>query len=304
MNKQLVSMVLVGMLIMLTGISALPAMLLGIVVTGIFKGNIKSRKCSSMLLSSAIVLMGFGISFQQALRCGRDGFLLSAVSIGVTLLVGYGLGKLFKLEKKLLHLIACGTAICGGSAIAAVSPVIEAEEKDISTSMTVIFLLNAVALVIFPLIGRYFQLGQHEFGLWSAIAIHDTSSVVGAAGMYGEEALEVATTVKLARSLWIVPISIMSAWVFRTPGRGVKFPLFILGFILTVVIGSVFSLPTWWLYGTKVMGIRLTSLALFLIGTNINVKLLKEAGKRPLLNAILLWLFILSGSLLVILEMR
>lgn len=262
-------------------------------------------KCSlsrhtSLFLSIAIVLMGFGIKWAEAVQIGKEGFWFSAVSIVVTLALGHLLGRAFGLEQKLIHLIACGTAICGGSAIAAVSPVIKAEKQQISVAMAVVFLLNAVALVIFPSIGHYLGMGEHDFGLWSAIAIHDTSSVVGAASVYGTEALKVATTVKLVRSLWIIPVSLVSAYCFSNAGARIKCPYFIIGFVVTIILGSFIDWPSWWLAGASLISDRLVAVALFLVGTTLTPQLIKQTGARSIVKGILLWLCVMFGALAVI----
>src|SRR5690606_1017826 len=181
-----------------------------------------NSKSVNWLLKIAVVGMGFGMNLKETVSAGKEGFLLTVFSISITLILGYFLGRLLKMDRKTSHLIGSGTAICGGSAIAAVSPVINASEKDISISLGVIFLLNSIALLIFPPIGHLLELNQHQFGLWCAIAIHDTSSVVGAAYTFGEEALKVATTVKLARALWIIPLALFSVYLFKGKGKSVK----------------------------------------------------------------------------------
>jgi uncharacterized integral membrane protein (TIGR00698 family) len=166
-----------------------------------------------------------------AAQAGREGLLFTVASIVGTLALGYGMGRWLGIERKTAHLISCGTAICGGSAIAAVGPVLRAEKSQFSVALGTIFVLNSVALLLFPALGNALQMTQNQFGLWCAIAIHDTSSVVGAASHYGDQALQVATTVKLARALWIVPVALGTAFFFKSPGAKVKLPYFILGFI-------------------------------------------------------------------------
>ena len=186
-----------------------------------------NHKATHILLQVSVVGLGFGMNVNSALQAGAAGFILTIVSIIGTIVIGIFLGKILKIEEKISFLIATGTAICGGSAIAAISPVIKANEKQISVALGTIFILNSVALVIFPFIGHYLNLSETQFGLWCAIAIHDTSSVVGAAGKYGVHALEVATTVKLARALWIIPIALLSTVVFKNKDTRIKIPYFI-----------------------------------------------------------------------------
>src|SRR6201999_1640393 len=164
----------------------------------------------------SVIGLGFGMNVHSAIRAGEQGVLFTIASIATTLAFGFLLGRWLKVEQKSSFLISSGTAICGGSAIAAVSPVIKADEKQISVALGCVFILNSIALFVFPVIGHYFNLSQTQFGLWCAIAIHDTSSVVGAASKYGPHALEVATTVKLARALWIIPVALASAFLFKS----------------------------------------------------------------------------------------
>ena len=258
-------------------------------------------KAVNWLLKIAVVGLGFGMNLGETLKVGKEGFILTVFSIFATLVLGFLFGKLLKLDRKITHLISSGTAICGGSAIAAVAPVIGATEKDMSISLGVVFLLNSVALILFPPIGHYLNLSQIDFGLWSAIAIHDTSSVVGAALAYGEEALKVATTVKLARALWIIPVSILSMFLFKGKGNKVKIPWFIFLFILAIVLNSYLSLPIELTKGITTISKSLLILTLFLIGAGLSVEKIKEAGWKPMLLGIMLWVFISISSLIAIL---
>ena len=185
-----------------------------------------NHKATSLLLQISVVGLGFGMNVHSAVQAGREGILFTIASITSTLVFGYFLGKWLNIEKKTSFLISSGTAICGGSAIAAISPVIKAREKQISVALGCVFILNSVALFIFPVIGHHLKLTQTQFGLWCAIAIHDTSSVVGAAGKFGPHALEVATTVKLARALWIIPVAFMAAVIFRNKSTKISIPCF------------------------------------------------------------------------------
>lgn len=256
-------------------------------------------KLVSNLLKVAVVGLGFGMNVHEALATSQSGFVMIICSISFTLLGGILLGKLLKLDKVAAYLIAVGTAICGGSAIAAVSPVVNAKEQDISMALGVVFLLNSVALILFPLIGNLLEMGQADFGLWSAIAIHDTSSVVGAANAYGLEALEIATTVKLSRALWIIPVSFFSMIIFKGKGKSVKIPWFILFFVIAMLLNTWFSLP----FSDEVVGVAraLMVLTLFLIGMNLSVEKIKAAGLKPLLHGFLLWVLVSSISLMAVL---
>jgi uncharacterized integral membrane protein (TIGR00698 family) len=214
--QQLIFAVLV--LVCISGLISPPvALVLGLVVANI-SGNpfLKfNAKAINVLLQLSVIGLGFGMNVNSALSAGKMGFLFTVASIFSTLLLGLFLGRWLKIDNKISHLISCGTAICGGSAIAAIAPVIQSDEKQTSVALGVIFILNSIALFLFPAIGHWLHLTQQEFGLWCAIAIHDTSSVVGAANKYGPEALQIATTVKLARALWIVPIALITATVFK-----------------------------------------------------------------------------------------
>ncbi len=249
----------------------------------------------------SIIGLGFGINFEIAAEAGKNGLFLTILSIAVTLVLGLLAGKWLTLNKNITILISVGTAICGGSAIAAMSPIIDAKEEEISVSFGIIFLLNAIALFIFPLIGYALSLAQEQFGLWSAIAIHDTSSVVGAAQTYGNTALQIATTVKLERALWIVPLSLVSALILRK-SKSVKFPYFILLFIGAIALNT-YSITAhnigMWIVPLAKKGMMLT---LLLIGAGLSISSLKKVGLKPLVLGVILWVVIAVLSLIVILN--
>lgn len=260
-----------------------------------------SRQAVKWLLKIAVIGLGFGMYIDEALAAGKDGFFLTLFSIVLTLALGFVLGKLFKLDKKLTHLLSSGTAICGGSAIAAVAPVIRAKNEDISIALAVVFILNAIALLLFPYIGGLLDLSQYHFGLWSAIAIHDTSSVVGAAQSYGNEALSVATTVKLARALWIIPLSLFSILLFKGKENRIKVPWFIFLFLLAIIINTYTSFPD--PLSNKISSISrsLLILTLFLIGTSLSKSRIIAAGIKPMALGGILWVVVSISSLLAIL---
>lgn len=281
------------------------ALLGGFILTLIF-GNpfLKSSQGAvNILLQISIVGLGFGMNIFDAAEAGEEGLLFTMSSIFITLLGGLLLGKLFSIKKKTNVLISVGTAICGGSAIAAIAPIIEAKEEETSIALATIFVLNSAALFLFPFIAELLVLSQNQFGIWSAIAIHDTSSVVGAAQKYGEEALKIATTVKLERALWIIPISLITSLSFKNKRKQVKIPYFILLFVMSMVINtfipSLSSLNQLIVHVSK----KLLTLTLFLIGGGLTLKSIKTAGAKPLLQGILLWIFISATSLLVILKL-
>lgn len=291
-------------IISLSGLISSPIALIGGFLFAHFFGHPflnLNGKAVSWLLKIAVVGLGFGMNLTETVAAGKDGFILTVFSIFATLIVGYGLGRLLKTNRKTSHLISSGTAICGGSAIAAVAPVIRATEKDISIALGVIFLLNSIALILFPLLGSLLELTQHQFGLWSAIAIHDTSSVVGAAHAYGDEALQVATTVKLARALWIIPISILSVFLFKGKGKSVSIPYFIFLFILAIVLNTYLPIPAMVTSGITQVSKSLLVLTLFLIGAGLSIDKIKSAGWKPMILGTSLWIFISITSLLAIL---
>ncbi|WP_223580730.1 YeiH family protein [Sphingobacterium sp. GVS05A] len=283
-------------------VSAPLALLLGIIVAQ-WIGHpflAVNHKATQILLQLSVVGLGFGMHIDSAIQTGKDGFLLTVISIIGTLSLGYILGKLLKLEKLTAYLITVGTAICGGSAIAAVSPTVKANEKQISVALGTIFVLNALALFVFPVIGRALDLSQTQFGLWCAVAIQDTSSVVGAASKYGTEALQVATTVKLTRALWIIPISLLSALAFNTKGTRIKIPYFIGLFILAIILNS-YS-PFFQEIGTYVVHISKVglTLTLFLIGASLSRDVLLSVGYKAILQGLVLWLCLAIPVLLYI----
>lgn len=249
------------------------------------------------LLQISVVGLGFGMSVTSALAIGSTSFTFTFISIVTTIGVGFLLGKWLSIERKTSHLIACGTAICGGSAIAAIAPIIKSDEKQTSVALGVIFILNSIALFLFPMIGHWLNLTQQEFGLWCAIAIHDTSSVVGAANKYGAEALQIATTVKLARALWIIPIALITTFVFKSKSSKIKIPYFIGLFILAMLINTY--VPQVSAYSPSIVAVAKVglTLTLFLIGSGLNFNTLRSVGFKPLFQGILLWTFITIASL-------
>ncbi len=277
------------------------ALALGLAL-GLTLGNpfpAQTKRTTKYLLQASVVLLGFGMSLAQVLKAGRSGFVYTAIGIAFAVGVGLLLGRLFGVRQHTAYLIASGTAICGGSAIAAVGPVLGAADEDMSVSLAAVFVLNSIALLVFPAIGSALHLTQNQFGLWSALAIHDTSSVVGSAAKYGTLALMIATTVKLARALWIVPLCFFTAAVKRTKAR-VQWPWFILLFLLAAVLNSSFAFgaPVFAsLFSLGRIGLTMT---LFLIGAGMSRQTLRVVGTAPLLQAVALWLVVASGSLLLI----
>lgn len=261
-----------------------------------------NKKLSKVLLQYSVVGLGFGMNLYESLASGREGMLFTIVSVIGTLAIGMLIGrKLLKVEKETSYLISSGTAICGGSAIAAVGSVIKAKPANMSVALAVVFVLNAIALFIFPSIGHWLGLSQQEFGTWAAIAIHDTSSVVGAGAAYGEEALKVATTIKLTRALWIIPLALATSFIFKSQDRKITIPWFILYFIIAILLNT-FVLDSVPAVGTVISGIarRCLTITMFFIGASLSTDVLRSVGIKPLIQGVLLWIVISVGSLLYI----
>lgn len=267
--------------------------------------RLQSHELAKWLLQASVVALGFGMNLKQVLHAGRSGFFYTAISISCAILLGLLFGSLLKVAGKASFLISAGTAICGGSAIAAISPITGADQEEISVSMGTVFVLNSVALLIFPFIGHALHLSQNQFGLWSALAIHDTSSVVGAAAKYGNQALAVGTTVKLARALWIVPVSLLAAAYMARTGNSsgkakVRVPWFIFLFCLAAAAASY--LPQFATqFGTmNHLGKAGLTATLFLIGTSLSKRTLQQVGVRPFVQGVSLWIIVAGASLLAI----
>jgi uncharacterized integral membrane protein (TIGR00698 family) len=277
------------------------ALTLGILI-GLLLSNpfpAETRHITPMLLQGSVVALGFGMNLYEVLKAGRSGLIYTALSITLALLVGFTLGKFLRVRGNSSYLITAGTAICGGSAIAAIAPILHADEEEMAVSLGTVFVLNSVALLIFPPLGQVLNLSQTQFGLWTALAIHDTSSVVGAASRYGAEALIIGTTVKLARALWIVPLALATAAIKRSESK-IHFPWFILFFCLAAVANtyaSIFHTYYKLLFQFGRLGLTAT---LFLIGSSISRTTLRQVGWRPLAQGILLWIVVGMISLCLI----
>jgi uncharacterized integral membrane protein (TIGR00698 family) len=293
----------VGLILAASGLISPPFALLGGLVYGlalVHPYHVESKQLAKFLLQASVVGLGFGMNLHEVAHAGRSGFVYTAISITGVMLLGLGLGYLIRVGKKSAFLIAAGTAICGGSAIAAVGPIAEASEEEMAVSLGAVFILNSIALFLFPAIGYALHMSQSQFGLWSALAIHDTSSVVGATAKYGAVALAIGTTVKLARALWIVPLSVATAIALKSKAR-IQWPWFILLFCLAALANTL--LPTFnpafaTLSHLGRIGLTVT---LFLIGTGLNKKTLKQVGIRPLLQGVTLWMIVGTATLALIL---
>ena len=262
-----------------------------------------NKNVSKKLLQYSVIGLGFGMNLQASLASGKEGMLFTIISVIGTLLIGMFIGcKVLKLNRNTSYLISSGTAICGGSAIAAVGPIIKAKDTDMSMALATVFILNAIGLFLFPVLGHWLGLSQQDFGTWAAIAIHDTSSVVGAGAAYGEEALQVATTIKLTRALWIIPLALVTSVIFRSEGKKISIPWFILFFIVAMLINT-YLLADFPQIGKFIAGIARKGLiiTMFFIGASLSVDVIKSVGIRPLLQGILLWIIISAASLAYIL---
>ncbi|HEY6372909.1 MAG TPA: putative sulfate exporter family transporter [Candidatus Sulfotelmatobacter sp.] len=286
-----------------TGLISPPLALLGGLIYGfvaVHPFQVESKRLAKFLLQASVVALGFGMNLHQVLQAGRSGFLYTAVSITAVMLLGLGFGYLLQVGKKSAFLISAGTAICGGSAIAAVGPIAEANEEEMAVSLGAVFILNSIALFLFPVIGYAFRMTQAQFGLWSALAIHDTSSVVGATAKYGATALAIGTTIKLARALWIVPLSFVTAATLKSKAR-IQWPWFILLFCMAALLNTLLPSFTPAFGALNHLGKIGLTVTLFLIGTGLNKETLKRVGARPLLQGLALWIIVGAGTLALIL---
>jgi uncharacterized integral membrane protein (TIGR00698 family) len=285
---------LVPILCLFPFFSAPLALFLGILLAVFYKGEevVKTGKLTKYLLQGSIVCMGFSMSVTEVIQTGKTGFMITVISVMVTVLAGILLGKLLKVGANTTMLISSGTAICGGSAIAAVAPVLDAKNNEISFSLAVIFVLNAVALFIFPVIGHLLQMDQTHFGYWAAIAIHDTSSVVGACSAYGEQALQAGTTVKLTRTLWIIPLALCIAFFNKNKTSKINIPWFIFLFVLAIIVGNYIPGMAETNGHLSWLGKKGMMISLFFIGASINIEEVKRTGINTFMLGIILWLVI------------
>ena len=280
------------------------ALFIGLVYAIIFKCPYPkfNKKTSKYLLQASVVGLGFGMNVNESLRSGAEGMMFTIISVIGVMTIGGLIGYWLHLNRKTSYLIASGTAICGGSAIAAVGPVLKANDQEMAVSLGVIFILNAIALFIFPPIGQFFDMTQEQFGTWAAIAIHDTSSVVGAGEAYGPQALQLATLIKLTRALWIIPLALFTMLIFRDKSSKISIPWFIFLFIIAMVLNTYCNLPTGLTQALVCIAKKGLVLTLFLIGASLSITAIKSVGIKPLLLAILLWLIIGISSFIVVIN--
>ncbi len=293
----------VGIILSASGLISPPLALAGGLAFGmtmVHDFHAEGRNLSKFLLQAAVVCLGFGMNLGEVVHAGKSGVFYTAISITFALALGIALGKLLQVGKTQSLLISFGTAICGGSAIAAMGPVLEANEEEMAVSLGAVFVLNSVALLLFPFVGWHMHLSQTQFGLWSALAIHDTSSVVGAGARYGTTALAVGTTVKLARALWIVPLAIATAMLRKSKAR-IHYPWFILYFCVAAVAATyvphILPHSVNLFSALNKLGRSALTVVLFLIGTGITRQTLREVGLRPLIQGVVLWVVVASLSL-------
>ncbi|MDL2256867.1 putative sulfate exporter family transporter [Bacteroidales bacterium OttesenSCG-928-I14] len=258
-----------------------------------------NKKASKYLLQYAVVGLGFGMNLHESLASGKQGMVFTIISVVGTMLIGMLIGrKMLRLDRNTAYLVSSGTAICGGSAIAAVGPVLKAKDSQMSVALATVFILNAIALFVFPVIGHWIGLDQQQFGTWAAIAIHDTSSVVGAGAVYGEEALHVATTIKLTRALWIIPLALLTALIFKGDGKKISIPWFILFFVVAILINT-FLLADAPKVGEVISGLarKALTITMFFIGASLSLDTLRQVGVKPLIQGVALWIIISLGAL-------
>lgn len=271
-----------------------------------------NKKLSKQLLQASVVGLGFGMNLVQSLKSGAEGMLFTIISVALVMIVGVWLGRRMQIEEKTSYLISSGTAICGGSAIAAVGGVLKANENQMAVSLGVVFILNAIALFVFPPIGRMLGMSDGQFGTWAAIAIHDTSSVVGAGQAYSATACEIATLVKCTRALWIIPLAFFTAYLYRNDASAtgktkVAVPWFIVLFVVAMVVNtytpeSLISTMQPIYQGIAMLAKRMMTVVLFAIGAGLSLKVVRQVGLRPLVLAVVLWIVIGIGSLLVVIN--
>ena len=271
-----------------------------------------NKKLSKQLLQASVVGLGFGMNLVQSLKSGAEGMLFTIISVALVMIVGVWLGRRMRIEQKTSYLISSGTAICGGSAIAAVGGVLKANENQMAVSLGVVFILNAIALFVFPPIGRMLGMSDGQFGTWAAIAIHDTSSVVGAGQAYSATACEIATLVKCTRALWIIPLAFFTAYLYRNDASAtgktkIAVPWFIVLFVVAMVVNtytpeSLTSTMQPIYQGIAMLAKRMMTVVLFAIGSGLSLKVVRQVGLRPLVLAVVLWIVIGIGSLLVVIN--
>ena len=281
------------------------SLFLGIVLALLFKlpQDFLSKKYGSKILQTGIVFLGGSLSLGAVYETNTDFFLWICLYVILAFAFVIFLGKLMGISERLSFLLASGTAVCGGTAIASVAPSIKAKPEEVSTALTIVFILNAIAVLCFPLANEYLGLTERQFGAWAALAIHDTASVVGAASSVGEISVEIAATLKVARTIWIVPLVIISAWLYRSKNEGFGLPLFVIFFILAALLNSVLEPNQEITSYLKLINRVCLLTGLFCIGTQISIENLKAVRFKPVILATSVWALIIPTSLLLVLAL-
>ena len=271
---------------------------LGIIFLTILKpeDNFFSRRVGTTPLQIGIVLLGTTISLSYAWNVSANYLPWISLFVLGSFCTGLILGKILGIHHRLAFLLSSGAAICGGTAMAAIAPIIKAKPQELLIAMTIVFLLNAVAIILFPIIGHYLEMSNFQFGAWSALAIHDTSSVIGSAMIYSEESAQVAATLKLGRTIWIIPLILFSNWIINRKVETTKFPIFILFFIFAILLNTFIGFSEITLEILKISSQSFLMLGLFCIGTQFNINDLKSISLKPLVLALILWLIVIPSS--------
>jgi len=281
----------------LAGNAAL-SIFLGIAFTFFFKPSslFFSRRLGTIPLQIGIVILGATISLPYAVNVSS--VYLPWISLFVILSFSAGLiiGKILKIENRLAFLISSGAAICGGTAMAAIAPIIKAKPQELLIALTIVFLLNAIAIILFPIAGNYLEMSDFEFGAWSALAIHDTSSVVGAASIYSNESAQVAATLKLGRTIWLIPLILLTNWVFNKNLQAAQFPRFIIFFIIAILVNTFFNFDEVTLNVMQIISQSFLMFGLFCIGSQFDFDQLTSISSKPLILALLLWMAVLPSA--------
>ena len=274
------------------------ALFLGIILASLKEVPVDffTQKYGSRILQTGVVFLGGSLSLDSFLEINSSYFLFISLYVFTAFTLVLLVGRVLGVSKKLSYLLGSGTAICGGTAIAAVAPTIKAKPEELTTAISIVFLLNALAVILFPIVGDFFNLSGREFGAWVALAIHDTASVIGAASMMGDEAMEVAATLKVTRTLWIVPLVVGSAWFFRNKSSRFGFPLFVIFFLLATILNSLISPSSDVTNVLKLINKVCLLTGLFCIGTQINIESLKSISIKPVLLAVSVWVIIIPTS--------
>ena len=281
----------------LAGNAAL-SIFLGIAFTFFFKPSslFFSRRLGTIPLQIGIVVLGATISLPYAVNVSSVYLPWISLFVILSFFAGLIIGKILKIENRLAFLISSGAAICGGTAMAAIAPIIKAKPQELLIALTIVFLLNAIAIILFPIAGNYLEMSDFEFGAWSALAIHDTSSVIGAASIYSNESAQVAATLKLGRTIWLIPLILLTNWVFNKNLQAAQFPRFIIFFILAILVNTFFNFDEITLNVLQIISQSLLMFGLFCIGSQFNSDKLTFISSKPLMLALLLWMAVIPSA--------